>query len=67
MCKKHFDLLKENKNETQCVNLSKKHFSYYLKGFNKASEWRVKFMKANNVAEVEFLLDELVQYGANYS
>ena len=66
LCKKHFHLLKDAKNETQCVNLSKKHFGYYLKGFNKASDWRIKFMKANNVNEVEDLLDELIKYGEAY-
>ena len=59
--------MKDAKNETQCVNLSKKHFGYYLKGFNKASDWRIKFMKANNVNEVEELLDELIKYGENYT
>tara|TARA_Y100000996_G_C22481487_1_gene626361 strand:+ start:150 stop:1133 length:984 start_codon:yes stop_codon:yes gene_type:complete len=67
LCKKHFILLKDAKNETQCVNLSKKHFGYYLKGFNKASEWRIKFMKAANVNEVETLIDELISYGKNYT
>ena len=66
LCKKHFNLLKDAKSETQCVNLSKKHFGYYLKGFNKASEWRIKFMKTSDVNEVEMLIDELVHYGRNY-
>ena len=66
LCKKHFNLLKEAKNETQCVNLSKKHFGYYLKGFNKASDWRIKFMKTANIEEVENLIDALVEFGENY-
>ena len=32
LCKKHFFLLKEDKHEKVCVNLSK-HFSWYLKVF----------------------------------
>ena len=66
LCKKHFNLLKDAKNEMQCVNLSKKHFGYYLKGFNKASEWRIKFMRTNNVQEVEELIGKLVKYGEQY-
>ena len=65
ICKTHFDLLKEDKNEVQCVNLTKKHFGYYLKGFNKASEWRVKFMRSKNISEVEDLLKELIEYCSN--
>ena len=66
LCKKHFHLLKDAKNETQCVNLSKKHFGYYLKGFNKASEWRVKFMRADNSDEVESLIGDLITYSKQY-
>jgi len=62
LCKKHFNLLKDAKSETQCVNLSKKHFGYYMKGFSKASEWRIKFMKTNNITEIENLLDDLIKY-----
>jgi len=62
ICKKHFNLLKEDKNEIQCINLSKKHFGYYLKGFKNASEWRSKFMKSNNISQIEILLEELIEY-----
>jgi len=62
LCKKHFNLLKEDKNEIQCVNLTKKHFGYYLKGFRKASEWRVKFMGSSNIEEIENLLEKLIEY-----
>ncbi len=60
MCKMHFELLKKDKYEKVCVNLSKKHFGYYLKGFPKAGEWRKKFMNTNAINEVEALLDELI-------
>ncbi len=60
MCKIHFELLKKDKYEKVCVNLSKKHFGYYLKGFPKAGEWRKKFMNANAITDVEKLLDELI-------
>ena len=62
LCKKHFDLLKKDKNESQCINLTKKHFGYYLKGFSKASEWRVNFMKSHKIEEIETLLEDLIHY-----
>ena len=67
LCKEHFELLKDDKNETQCVNLTKKHFGYYLKGFSKASEWRVKFMNSSSINEVEDLLNKLIIYCRNQS
>jgi len=53
LCKKHYELLKKDKSENICLNLTKKHFSWYLKGFNGASEWRKKFMYCNSINEVE--------------
>ena len=53
LCKKHYELLKKDKSENICLNLTKKHFSWYLKGFNGASEWRKKFMYCNSIKEVE--------------
>jgi len=68
MCKIHFDLLREDKHEKLCVNLSKKHFAYYLKGFPGAAEWRSKFVRSENISEIEAHLDELLNYYAlNYS
>ena len=53
ICKKHYKLLKEDKNNHVCLNLTKKHFSWYLKGFDGAAEWRKKFMYSNSTEEVE--------------
>ena len=58
ICKKHYKLLKEDKNNHVCLNLTKKHFSWYLKGFNGAVEWRRKFMYSNSNDEVEKNLQE---------
>ena len=55
-CREHYELLKKDKTEHVCLNLTKKHFSWYLKGFNGAVEWRRKFMYANSVEEVDDLL-----------
>jgi len=62
LCKKHYELLKKDKSENICLNLTKKHFSWYLKGFNGASEWRKKFMYCNSINEVENNLDLFQKY-----
>lgn len=68
MCKMHFDLLKEDKHEKLCVNLSKKHFTFYLKGFPGAAEWRSKFVHSVNINEIEAHLEALINnYAINYS
>ena len=39
MCFKHFEMICEYySNDTHCLNLSKKHFSWYLKGFKEAKQ-----------------------------
>ena len=58
ICKRHYELLKEDKNDHVCLNLTKKHFSWYLKGFNGAAEWRKKFMYSTSTSEVEKNLKE---------
>ena len=62
LCKKHYHLLKENKSEKLCVNLTKKHFSWYLKGFKSASEWRKRFMYCDNVNDIENTLIDFEKY-----
>ena len=62
LCKKHYELLKKDKSENICLNLTKKHFSWYLKGFNGASEWRKKFMYSNSINEVENNLNIFEKY-----
>ena len=58
LCKQHYQLLKKDKTEHVCLNLTKKHFSWYLKGFNGAAEWRKKFMYSQTVNEIEKNLEE---------
>ena len=60
MCKTHFDLLKDDKHEKLCLNLSKKHFAWYLKGFPGAAEWRSKFVRSDDIDEFENHLNELL-------
>ena len=53
ICIKHYNLLKENKEERICVNLTKKHFSWYLKGFKNASYWRKKILFSKDISQIE--------------
>ena len=56
ICKEHFNLLLEDKNEQVCINYTKKHFNWYLKGFAGASKLRRKFMKVKSTEEIRNLL-----------
>ena len=52
LAKRHFQMLKEYYNEVLSVNLSKKHFNYYFKGFDGASYWRKTFMHITKTNEI---------------
>ena len=58
-CIHHYTLLKENKEERVCVNLTKKHFSWYLKGFNNASDWRKKILFSKDIKEIEDAIESM--------
>ncbi|MAR14956.1 MAG: tRNA dihydrouridine synthase DusB [Candidatus Marinimicrobia bacterium] len=62
LCKQHYQLLKKDKTQHVCLNLTKKHFSWYLKGFNGASDWRKKFMYSQSVNEIEENLENFEKY-----
>ena len=53
------DLLLEDKNEQICINYTKKHFNWYLKGFAGASKIRRSFMKVKTIDEIKKILSEL--------
>ena len=48
MCKEHFKLLVNDKGNSTGMNLMRKHFSNYLKGFPKASIFRQKLVTADS-------------------
>ena len=62
LCKLHFELLKEDKSSTHCLNLAKKHFSFYLKGFSDAGKWRKKFMTMNDQIEMQLGIESLIKH-----
>ena len=59
MCEKHFNLLLEHKEERTCLNLTKKHFSWYLKGFKNASTWRKKILFSKSLDDVVLILNDM--------
>ena len=59
LCENHYHLLREEKNETLCLNLTKKHYSWYLKNFPNAAYWRTKFMQANSIQDIEIVLKKM--------
>ena len=59
VCWDHFELLLKGQVEMLALNLTKKHFSYYLKGFPGAMKWRKAFMACKNTGEVAGLLGDL--------
>ncbi|MDP6852376.1 MAG: tRNA dihydrouridine synthase DusB [Candidatus Marinimicrobia bacterium] len=59
IARQHFTMLRDYYDEKLCVNLTKKHFSYYFKGFPGASAWRKLLMKTNTVTELDSVLKEM--------
>ena len=57
--KRHFKMLEDYYNPQTCINLSKKHFNYYFKGFEGALYWRKKFMRISTIYEIKLLLQEM--------
>ncbi|MBT3251013.1 MAG: tRNA dihydrouridine synthase DusB [Candidatus Marinimicrobia bacterium] len=62
MCLTHFKLIRQERNDFLSLNLTKKHFSWYLKGFPEAVRWRKKFVRAESIQETEVLLKELFRH-----
>ena len=59
LCNEHHFLLRKNKSEQTCLNLTKKHYSWYLKGFSNAAYWRTEFMKCSNLNELDKVLEKM--------
>ena len=59
VCRDHFDLLLADKSEQLAVNLTKKHFSWYLRGLAGAATWRKQLMACDSTGQIAALLEEL--------
>ncbi len=61
IAQRHFLMLTEYYNNSLSVNLSKKHFNYYFKGFNGASNWRKQFMNIKHTDDIFSLLNQMAK------
>ena len=62
MCKEHFKLLVNDKGNSTGMNLMRKHFSNYLKGFPKASIFRQKLVTADSYENMVLELKAFENY-----
>ncbi len=58
VCRAHFRLMLADKGERVAMNLTKKHFSWYLRGFPGAAAWRKRFMACATTTEAAALLED---------
>ena len=58
---RHFQMLKEYYCDRVSINLSKKHFNYYFKGFEGASLWRKIFMQIKTSDEINDVMQKMKQ------
>ena len=59
MCLEHFRLILSDRGEVWGMNLMRKHFGWYIKGFPKASQFREKLVRANSISEMRLELNKL--------
>ncbi|MBC8257072.1 MAG: tRNA dihydrouridine synthase DusB [Candidatus Marinimicrobia bacterium] len=59
IARRHFKMLREYYNNSLSLNLSKKHYNYYFKGFDGASYWRKQFMQIEDTDDIFSLLEEM--------
>ena len=65
MCKEHFKLLVNDKGNSTGMNLMRKHFSNYLKGFPKASIFRQKLVTAHSYRNMVLELKAFENYACS--
>ena len=59
MCGRHFDLLTQDRGERVGTNLMRKHFGWYIKGFQGAATIRRKLVTAPGLKEMKKALHDL--------
>ncbi|MFB0515810.1 MAG: tRNA dihydrouridine synthase DusB [Candidatus Neomarinimicrobiota bacterium] len=62
VCRDHFELLQADKSERATVNYTKKHFNWYLRGFQGAVKWRKALMECKTNEQIADLLDEFTAF-----
>tara|TARA_X000001036_G_scaffold439990_1_gene493554 strand:+ start:1588 stop:2571 length:984 start_codon:yes stop_codon:yes gene_type:complete len=66
-CKEHFKLLIKSRGQSIGMNLMRKHFSNYLKGFPGAAKFRQKLVTATNFEIMKKELTIFEEYASIYS
>ena len=61
MCQRHFDLLLENRGERWGMNLMRKHFGWYIRGFPGAAKFRQALVTAQGLDEMKLELTSLAK------
>ena len=61
MCQRHFDLLLENRGERWGMNLMRKHFGWYIRGFPGAAKFRQALVTAQGLDEMKLELASLAK------
>ena len=61
LCKRHFDLLLENRGLHRGLYLMRKHFSWYIKGFPGAADYRTRLVTANSIEIAQNILNEITK------
>ena len=61
MCKKHFDLLLYDRGERWGMNLMRKHFGWYIRGFPGAAQFRQSLVTAESIDDMKIILLELAE------
>ena len=61
MCQRHFDLLLENRGERWGMNLMRKHFGWYIRGFPGAAKFRKALVTAQGLDEMKLELASLAK------
>jgi tRNA-dihydrouridine synthase len=62
ICNEHFELLINSRGQSIGMNLMRKHFSNYLKGFHGASKFRQKLVTAGNFEIMKHELKNFEKY-----
>ena len=64
-CKRHFELLLENRGERTGANLMRKHFSNYIKGFPGAAIFRQSLVTAPDLNAMNNALNDFMEAAEN--
>ena len=61
LCKRHFDLLLENRGLRRGLYLMRKHFGWYIKGFPGAANYRTRLVTTKSIEIANNILNEITK------